>query len=107
MKEALKRLQEAEKDNLYKKEQLIESLNHYEEEKKQLLADERQLVKKELTQLVKEKEQLEQRRMEKEELRLKEKNMQLKEQLIARYAQNNQEAVQAIIERVKQTYGRH
>ncbi|MGX6961528.1 hypothetical protein [Vagococcus xieshaowenii] len=107
MEEALQKLQVAEKENVYKKECLLKELTSYEEEKKQLLAKEKQLLKEEMALLLKEKEALEQKKLEEEKDVLQEKNNQLIEQLTARYDQNNEAAVRAIIERVRETYGRN
>lgn len=105
MLEALEQIRKAEEENEKRARTLRQQLKTYAEEKEQELEIIQTNSRQQLKQLVEEKEQFEKQELEKMKLKAEADKVQatLKDQ----YQKHQSQAIGAIIERVKETYGRH
>ena len=100
--EALEQIRKAEEENEKRARTLRQQLKTYAEEKEQELEIIQTNSRQQLKQLVEEKEQL-----EKEKMKLKAEADKVQATLKDQYQKHQSQAIGAIIERVKETYGRH
>lgn len=105
--EALEEIRKAEEKNDAAQQALIQEIKDYAQSKEAELEKQKVANRQENARLVDEKEQSEQQRLETEKAALLVEAKEVQATLQARYDQNYQQAVDTIIERVKETYGRH
>lgn len=105
MLEALEHIRQAEKNNQQKYEEVKQKLQAYKELKEKEL----KVIKKEkqqhVQQLVDEKTLFEQRKSEEEKKKLIAEAVKLQQKLQIKYQNHQEEVVNAIIERMKKSYG--
>ena len=107
MLEALEQIRKAEEENEKSARTLRQQLKTYAEEKEQELEIIQINNRQQLKQLVEEKEQFEKQELEKEKMKLKAEADKVQATLKDQYQKHQRQAIGAIIERVKETYGRH
>lgn len=107
MLEALEKIKQAEKENEQAMKKLQQELKDYKEAKAVELDQLRASQKQHLEQLLKEKKRAEQQKVIAEKNKLNEDARRLQSIVQEQYEKQRQQAVDAIIERVKETYGRH
>lgn len=107
MLEALEQIRKAEEENEKRARTLWQQLKTYAEEKEQELEIIQINNRQQLKQLVEEKEQFEKQELEKEKIKLKAEADKVQATLKDQYQKHQSQAIGAIIERVKETYGRH
>ncbi|HFD0529317.1 hypothetical protein [Enterococcus lactis] len=105
--EALEQIRKAEEENEKRARTLRQQLKTYAEEKEQELEIIQINNRQQLKQLVEEKEQFEKQELEKEKIKLKAEADKVQATLKDQYQKHQSQAIGAIIERVKETYGRH
>ncbi|WP_438845915.1 hypothetical protein [Enterococcus sp. AZ084] len=105
--EALEKIQQAEKANEQTMQKLHQELREYKQIKEAELNQFRIDQRKLLEQLLEEKKQAEQHQATAEKNKLNEDAKRLQSTVQEQYEKQRKQAVDAIIERVKETYGRH
>lgn len=105
--EALEKIKLAEKENEQAMKKLQQELKDYKEAKDVELDQLRASQKQHLEQLFEEKKRAEQQKAIAEKNKLNEDARRLQSIVQEQYEKQRQQAVDAIIERVKETYGRH
>ena len=106
--EALEQIRKAEEENEKRAQTLRQQLKIYATEKEQELETiQTNYRQQQLKQLVEEKEQFEIQELEKEKMKLKAEADKVQATLKDQYQKHQSQAIGAIIERVKETYGRH
>lgn len=104
--EALEEIHKAEEKNETAKQELLQELKDYALSKEQEIEKKKIENRQENARLVDERETIEKERLQKEKELLLIEAKEVQETLRQRYEENYQQAVDAIIERVKETYGR-
>lgn len=107
MLEALEQIRKAEEENEKRAQTLRQQLKIYATEKEQELETIQTNYRQQLKQLVEEKEQFEIQELEKEKMKLKAEADKVQATLKDQYQKHQSQTIGAIIERVKETYGRH
>lgn len=107
MLEALEQIRKAEEENEKRAQTLRQQLKIYATEKEQELETIQTNYRQQLKQLVEEKEQFEIQELEKEKMKLKAEADKVQATLKDQYQKHQSQGIGAIIERVKETYGRH
>lgn len=107
MREALEKIQAAEERNEQAQKALITQLQEYERQKKQMLWTEEQANRQEIARIAEEREASEERALQAERTVLTADANALKESLEESYQKNATKLMDEIIERVKESYGRH
>ncbi|EHK4843502.1 hypothetical protein I6F22_000100 [Enterococcus faecium] len=105
--EALEQIRKVEEENEKRAQTLRQQLKIYATEKEQELETIQTNYRQQLKQLVEEKEQFEIQELEKEKMKLKAEADKVQATLKDQYQKHQSQAIGAIIERVKETYGRH
>jgi V/A-type H+-transporting ATPase subunit G/H len=105
--EALEKIRQAEENNAQKAKKLQQELSEYATQKNKEIEALQAARRQQLTKLSEEKEQAEQQTLEAEKELLLKEAAEIRENLEKRYEQHQEQATNAIIERVKQLYGRH
>lgn len=107
MRAALEKIQAAEERNEEAKKTLVSELQAYEQQRKAALAAEERLNREEITKETVEKETDEQQALEAERRMLVMNADALQNNLEQSYQKNATKLIDEIIERVKESYGRH
>lgn len=107
MREALEKIRAAEERNEQAQKALITQLQEYERQKKQMLSTEEQANRQEIARIAEEREASEEQSLQAERTVLTADANALKESLEESYQKNATKLMDEIIERVKESYGRH
>lgn len=107
MLDALEKIKKAEKENEQAMKKLQQELKDYNEAKAVELDQLRASQKQQLERLFEEKKRAEQQKAIAEKNKLNEDARRLQAIVQEQYEKQRKQAVDAIIERVKETYGRH
>ena len=105
--EALEKIQEAEQKNQQALVKLNEELKNYSDSKERELATIEEKQRQQLAQLIEEKIKVEEQLTAEQKKQLEATEEQLRARLLKQYQTHQEQAIEAIIERVIQTYGRH